>query len=179
MGANARAGVRETLTAVVEQSAVRNGLNHVIDPAAAPMADIVALLARERLTGAPPPPSAKALVDSFREQIEAKAGADLDRLTGAIEDQKTFARIARAVIRDLQFADDLSDAPDQDTQEDDNQEGEPEASGEGQGEEESAQGSALDDAEKSLREGEAADAELTEADDDESPAADDDLDLSD
>ncbi len=179
IGANALAGVRENLTAVLEQSALRKGLNHIVDPAAAPVADIVALLARERLTGAPPPPSAKALVDSFREQIEAKAGADLDRLTGAIEDQKTFARIARAVIRDLQFADDLSDAPDQDAQEDDNQEGEPEASGEGEGEEESAQGSAMDDAEKSLREGEAADAELTEADDDESPAADDDLDLSD
>jgi cobaltochelatase CobT len=179
IGANALAGVRDNLAAVLEQSALRKGYNHIVDPATAPMADIVALIARERLTGAPPPPAAKAMVDLFRDQIEAKAGADLDRLTGALDDQKTFARIARAVIRDLQFSDDLSDAPDQDTQEDDNQEGEPEASGEGEGEEEAAQGAALDDAEKSLREGEAADSELSEADDDDSPSADDDLDISD
>jgi cobaltochelatase CobT len=179
IGANALAGVRDNLAAVLEQSALRKGYNHIVDPATAPMADIVALMARERMTGVPPPPAAKSMVDLFRDQIEAKAGADLDRLTEALDDQKTFARIARAVIRDLQFSDDLSDAPDQDTQEDDSQEGEPEASGEGEGEEESAQGAALDDAEKSLREGEAADAELTEAEDDDSPSADDDLDVSD
>src|SRR5579863_516664 len=114
IGANALAGVRDNLTAVLEQSALRKGYNHIVDPATAPMADIVALIARERLTGAPPPPAAKAMVDQFRDQIEAKAGADLDRLTGALDDQKSFARIARAVIRDLQFSDDLSDAPDQD-----------------------------------------------------------------
>jgi cobaltochelatase CobT len=180
IGANALAGVRDNLEAVLEQSALRKGLNHLGDRAAAPMADIVALMARERLTGAPPPPAARALVDSFRAEIEAQAGADLDRLTGALDDQKTFARIARAVVRDLNLGDDLSDAPDQDTQEDDSEEGEPEASGEGDGEEQSAEGAALDDAERSLRESEAADAELSEADDaDMSPPSDDELDLTD
>ena len=89
--------------------------NHLGDRAAAPMAEIVALMVRERLTGSPPPAAAKALVDSFRDEIEAKAGPDLDRLTGAVEDQKAFGRIARAVLRDLAMGDDLSDAPEQDS----------------------------------------------------------------
>ncbi len=92
------------------------------------MADILALIARERMTGAPPPPAARALVDAFRDEIEAKAGPDLDRLTGSIEDQKAFARIARAIVRDMEMGDDLSDAPDQDAQDDENQDGEAEAS---------------------------------------------------
>ena len=98
-----------------EQAVQRKGLDHLVDPAAAPMADIVALMVRERLTGdrrrrRPRRP----LVDAFRAEIEAKAGADLDRLTGAVEDQKAFARIARAIVRDLDMGEDSSDAPDQD-----------------------------------------------------------------
>ena len=56
---------------------------------------------------------ARPLVDLFRDEVEAKAGADLDRLTEAVDDQKAFARIARTILRDLKMGDDLSDAPDQ------------------------------------------------------------------
>ncbi len=164
VGSNALAGVRDNLTAVLEHNALRKGFNHLGDRAAAPMADIVALIARERLTGAPPPPAAKALVDAFREQIEAQAGPDLDRLTGAVEDQAAFARIARAVVRDLNFGDDLSDAPEQDAQEDEGQEGEPEASGEGESEEQSAEGTAAEDSELSESESDLAEAELSDTD---------------
>jgi cobaltochelatase CobT len=177
IGANALAGVKDNLAAVLEHSALRQGMNHLVDRNAAPMADILAMLVRERLTGEPPPAPAKALVDSFRDEIEAKAGPDLDRLTGSIEDQKGFARIARAVIRDLEFSDDVSDAPDQDTEEDSSEEGEPEASGEGEGEDEAAQGSALEDAQESLSDTDAADSELAEAEDDD--AAGDDLEMAD
>ena len=176
IGANALAGVKDNLAAVLEHSALRQGMNHLVDRSAAPMADILAMLVRERLTGEPPPAPAKALVDSFRDEIEAKAGPDLDRLTGAIENQKGFARIARAVIRDLEFADDLSDAPDQDAEEDSSEEGEPEASGEGEGEDEAAQGSALEDAQENLSDTDAADSELAEAEDDD---AGDDLEMAD
>src|ERR1700761_1772020 len=133
IGANALGGGRDNLAAVWEHTIQRKGLDHLVDPAAAPMADILSLIVRERLTGAPPPPSAKALVDGFRGMIEAKAGPDLDKLTGTIEDQKAFARIARAIVRDMELGDDLSDAPDQDTQEEDSQDGEAEASNEGEG----------------------------------------------
>ena len=70
-------------------------------------------------------------------------------LTGTIEDQKAFARIARAIIRDLKMGDDMSDAPDQpDNDEDSGEDGEPEASDdndEGDGEGQSPQQAAMDE----------------------------------
>jgi len=169
IGANALGGVRENLKAVWEHTIQRKGFAHLVDKAAAPIADIVALMVRERLTGEPPPPSAKQLVDMFRDEIEAKAGPDLDKLTGAVEDQKAFARIARAVVRDLEMGDDLSDAADQDVQEDENQEGEAEdaSDGEGEGEDQSPQSATLDENEKTHRESETSESTMTEVEDDE------------
>jgi cobaltochelatase CobT len=169
IGANALGGVKQNLRAVLEHSLQRKGMNHLVDPAAAPMADILALLARERMTGEAPPDSAKLLVDSFRSEIEAKAGGDLDRLIASIEDQKSFARIARAIVRDMELGDDLSDAPDQDVEDDESQDGEAEAGdeGEGEGEEQSPQSATMDDSEKSHRESESADSTLTDVEEDE------------
>jgi len=176
IGSNALGGVRGNLAAVWEHAIQRKGLDHLVDPAAAPMADILALIARERLTGDAPPPAARALVDAFRAQIEAKAGPDLDRLTGSVEDQKAFARIARAIVRDMELGDDLSDAPDQDSQDEESQDGEAEASneGEGEGEDQSPQSATLDDSEKSHRESETAESTLTETDEDENAEPSDD-----
>jgi cobaltochelatase CobT len=174
IGANVLAGVRDNLGAVAEHNALRKGYNHLIDRSAAPMADIVALLARERLTGAPPPPAAKALVDSFREQIEAKAGTDLDRLARALDDQKAFGRIARAVVRDLDFADELSDASDQEANEDDDSDGEPEASGEGEGEDQGVEAQSTDESDRSGAEDELAEADASESEDED---ADSDADV--
>ena len=180
IGANALVGVKDNLAAVWEQTALKKGLNRAVDPAAAPLADVVALLVRERLTGAPPPASAKALVDALRAEIDAKAGADMDRLTGAVEDQVAFARIARAVVRDLSMGDDLSDAPEQDAKEDSGEEGEPEASdqNQGEGEEQSPQGDASDDGEQSLRESDTSESEAAESDE-EGEESSDELDLTD
>src|SRR6185312_15463295 len=113
IGANALGGVRENLKAVHEQAWAKRAFNQI-----------------EAL--AKPPAMAQPLVNLFKDDIEAKAGADLDRLTEAVQDQKTFARIARAIIRDLKMGDDLSDAPDQpDNDEDSGEDGEPEANDDG------------------------------------------------
>jgi len=181
IGANVLGGVRDNLKAVWENVIQRKGFAHMIDPAAAPIADIVGLMARERLTGDAPPEGAKALVDSFRDQIEAKAGADLDQLLASLDDQKAFARIARRVVRDLDMGDDLSDAPDQDMQEDENQDGEAEASddNEGEGEEQSPQSASLDDSEASHRESDTAESQMQEVEDDENAEPSDEMDMAD
>jgi cobaltochelatase CobT len=181
IGANALAGVKANLAAVWEQAAQRKGLNQVVDPAAAPIADVVALMVRERLTGSPPPAAAQALVDSLRGEIEAKAGADLDKLTGAVSDQKAFGRIARAVVRDLFMGDDLSDAPEKDAEDDQSEEGEAEASeGEGEGQEQTPQSDASDDGETSQRESEAADSQASDVEDDENgEVSDEDVEMTD
>ncbi len=181
IGANALIGVKDNLAAVLEQSAQRKGLNHLGDRSMAPMADIVALIVRERLTGAPPPVTAKALVDSFREEIEAKAGADMDRLTGAIDDQTAFARIARAVVRDLYSHEDFSDASDKDANDEDPQDGEAEASSEsqGEGEDQTPQSASMEDADENRRESETAETQASETEDDSAEASDEELDMSD
>jgi cobaltochelatase CobT len=180
IGANALIGVKDNLAAVWEQTSLKKGLNRAVDPAAAPLADVVALLVRERLTGAPPPASAKALVDALRAEIDAKAGADMDRLTGAVGDQVAFARIARAVVRDLSMGDDLSDASEQDSQDDSAEPGEPEASdqNDGEGEEQSPQSESSQDGEHSLQESDTAESEAAESDENGEESSDE-LDLTD
>src|SRR5437763_447843 len=86
----------------------------------------------------------------------------------ALADQKAFGRIARAVVRDLFMTDDLTDAPDQDA-EDDQSEGEDESDseGEGEGEEQTPQSDASEDGETSERESDSAESQVTEMEDDE------------
>ena len=57
------------------------------------------LMVRERLTGEPPPLRRAPGHRYVSGRDQAKAGEDLDKLTGAI-DQKLFQRIARTVVRD-------------------------------------------------------------------------------
>ncbi|WP_430420483.1 cobaltochelatase subunit CobT [Phenylobacterium sp.] len=174
IGANAMGGVKGNLRAVMDHSWARRVYNEVEAMANPPLAEVVSLMVRERLTGEPPPAMARALVDMFRGEIEAKAGADLAKLEGTVHDQKAFARIARAIIRDLEMGDDLSDAPEQPDDEDGgSEEGEPETSDndDGDGESQSPQQSAMDDDESQSRESEDADSQMMPSEQD--PDADD------
>ncbi|TAL29495.1 cobaltochelatase subunit CobT [Phenylobacterium sp.] len=174
IGANAMGGVKSNLRAVMDHSWARRVYNEVEAMANPPLAEVVSLMVRERLTGEPPPAMARALVDMFRGEIEAKAGADLAKLEGTVHDQKAFARIARAIIRDLEMGDDLSDAPEQPDDEDGgSEEGEPETSDndDGDGESQSPQQSAMDDDETQSRESEDADSQMMPSEQD--PDADD------
>jgi len=179
IGANALAGVRDNLAAVWEQAVQRKGLNHLGDPASAPLADVVALMVRERLTGAAPPLSARALVDSFRADIEAKAGADLDRLTGAIDDQLAFGRIARAVVRDLSMGDDISEAPEDQGQDDSEESAESDSASDGEGEEQAPQSDAADDGDSSPQESDTAETQASESDDEDASLSDEEVEMTD
>ncbi|MFN3513154.1 MAG: cobaltochelatase subunit CobT [Phenylobacterium sp.] len=170
IGANALGGVRENLKAVHEHAWSKKPFNQIEALANPPMADIVSLMVRERLTGEPPPPMAKPLVDLFRQEIESKAGADLDRLADQIEDQKAFAKIARTILRDLSMGEDLSDAPDQADQDDEEgDEGESDASDEGdegEGEGQTPQQASMDESEATHSESEESDSQLMQAEED-------------
>jgi cobaltochelatase CobT len=115
LGANAMAGVAANLTAALVEKCEKRGFSRMEDRQSAPMADALALLVRERLTGQAPPEVARGVVDLWRADFE-KAGKVLDRLSGAIDDQRRFAMIARDLIKELELGEDLggepSDAPD-------------------------------------------------------------------
>jgi len=168
LGSTVMEGVRANLTAALEANVLKKGLNRWDDSAAPPLADIVGLLVRERLTGDPAPDGARMLVDRHRAEIEAKAGPDLDRLANNLEDQAAFARVARAIIKDLDLGEDLgddaeasddgeSDAPEQPKDLDD---------AEGEGDDQDGEGAEPDPSQSSDRESEGADDQRTEAEED-------------
>jgi cobaltochelatase CobT len=106
LGSNAMRGVADNLTAALEEKCRSRGFARVRTQAEAPLADVVGLMVRERLTGQKVPESAQAMVDLWRPWIEEKCGGDLNALTQAMGDQSMFARAARRLIRDLELGDD-------------------------------------------------------------------------
>jgi cobaltochelatase CobT len=115
LGANAMKGVCSNLTAALTDAMERKGAARAHDRASAPLADAVALMVRERLTGLAPPANAKGLVDAWRADIERDAGHALDRLAAAAGDQREFAMVMRDVLSDLGMGDETGaeDKPDE------------------------------------------------------------------
>jgi len=166
VGSRRMSGVSSNISAMLEDRYHRGGrYEEITDRADAPLEDALALLVRERLTGLKPPKAAEKLVELWREQIEAKAGGDLDRLAKTIEDQRGFARTVRDMLASLDMAEQSSQGDesdeDEDSQDDSSQEQqqeEGEAEQQSQGERSETETS--EDAAEELQEGasEAADA---------------------
>lgn len=166
VGSRRMSGVAGNISAMLEDRYHRGGrYEEITDRADAPLEDALALMVRERLTGLKPPKAAEKLVDLWREQIEAKAGSDLDRLAKAVEDQRAFARTVRDMLVSLDMAEQSSqgddseeDEDDQDQSSDEQQQEEGEAEQQSQGERSETETS--EDAAEELQEGasEAADA---------------------
>lgn len=141
IGATTLGGVRANLAAALDQRLERMGAYRVSERERVPMAEALALVVRERLTGAPPPEGARRMVDLVRAEIEARAGDTLDQLEGALHDQAAFARLSRQALRELEF--DLGDEPgeDADDQPDDETDGdEPDEQEQEKDDEDQAQG---------------------------------------
>jgi len=159
VGSRRMSGMAGNITAMLEDRYHRGGrYEEITDRADAPLEDALALMVRERLTGLRPPKAAEKLVDLWREQIEAKAGADLDRLAKSVEDQRAFARTVRDMLASLDMAeqtsqgqDDEQDEDNQDQSSDEQQQQDGEAEQESQGERSEVEVS--DDATEELQEG--------------------------
>lgn len=106
IGAQALPGVAQNLAAALADRLERKGYGRA-DNTAAPMAEGLALLLRERLTGLAPPEAGRLLAQTWRAEIESKAGARLDQLGAALGDQRAFALLARDLIRDLDLGEEL------------------------------------------------------------------------
>jgi cobaltochelatase CobT len=121
IGALAMKGVAANLTAGLEARLVARGLAKAHDRSEAPLADVVGLIVRERITGEAPPDSVRHAVDLWRPWIEEHAGNDLARLEATHRDQKAFAKLTRTILKDLQLGDEFAD-----DNEGENESGEPE-----------------------------------------------------
>jgi cobaltochelatase CobT len=136
IGSRTMKGVSDNLSAALDESCRMRGYDRVRQKEEAPLAEVVGLMARERLTGQKPPASARHMVDLWRQWIETKAGKDLDCLVDVINDQESFARFSRRIISDLDYGEELGN--EQETNEE-NQEGENDSEGQ-DGEAEGSEG---------------------------------------
>ena len=112
LGSRAMGGVRANLERHVEARTRLDAIGRARSADEVPLATALGLLARERLTGTPPPASAKAGLALVSAWIEEKAGAELDGLALTIDDQVAFAEMARRLLTDLGLESEADRTPD-------------------------------------------------------------------
>jgi cobaltochelatase CobT len=132
IGARRMQGVASNLSAMLDDRYHRSPFAEARSRDEAPLEDAVAMLARERLTGLKPPAGAERLTELWRSFVEDKAGRDLDKLSGAILDQRAYAKLVQRLLTSLGMASDAE--ADADEQQDDEENKPPEEPDEAQGE---------------------------------------------
>jgi cobaltochelatase CobT len=153
LGARAMEGVRSNLSRATEMRMRTDPITRARSRAEVPLDTAVSLLVRERLTGEAPPKAARAGLEMVADWIEEKAGADLDALGLAIDDQAAFAALAAKLLRDLELVEgDLESEPDPDDGE--AGEGGDEAEGEGEDDKDDENEGGDGDAEVRVEQGE-------------------------
>jgi len=104
LGARAMGGVRENLNHLTDARVRGDAIVRARTAEEVPLSTAVGLLARERLTGEAPPPAALSGLKLITPWIEEKAGAELDALALALDDQAGFAKLSRRLLEDLDLA---------------------------------------------------------------------------
>jgi cobaltochelatase CobT len=108
IGSRRMQGVAANLDAMLDDRFQRARYAEVAARADAPLEDALAMIVRERLTGMRPPKNARKIVDLWRPWVEERAGADLDKLGAAIEDQRAFALSVHKLLTALEMIDEGS-----------------------------------------------------------------------
>lgn len=120
VGARHMPGTATNIDARIGHEARQKGFDRIKDPAEAPLAAAAGYLIRHLATGRDLPPGADNVMELWRAHIERHAGEALADLDKVLEDQAAFARLARQVIADLGYGDQLGEDPD--TEDDDRDE---------------------------------------------------------
>ncbi|AXC49290.1 cobaltochelatase subunit CobT [Paracoccus suum] len=112
VGAREMPGALSNIDVKLGAEAERKGYGRLTSTSEAPLAVAAGYLVRQMATGRALPPAAQNLADLWRPLVEAEAGGTLTGLQDALGDQAAFARLARQVIADLGYGDQLGDDPD-------------------------------------------------------------------
>lgn len=118
LGARRLSGASQNLNALLEERCRAKGLNAVKEAEDAMLPEALGLLVREHMTGEAVPSSARAFVDLYRKDIEAKIGTELDALMESAPDQQSFCQAINEMLRTLDL---LQDDPADDTNEEDDE----------------------------------------------------------
>ncbi|MEA3542617.1 MAG: cobaltochelatase subunit CobT [Pseudomonadota bacterium] len=105
IGSRSMAGVRANLNEALALRLKSDAIRRARSADEVPLSTALALKVRERLTGQAIPKDAAPGVAMVDQWIEDKAGADLDSLMLAIDDQRAFQKLTTAMLEHLQLID--------------------------------------------------------------------------
>jgi len=108
IGALRMAGMAANLNSMHTEKYAKANFSGVERQEDAPLAEAIAMMVRERLTGVKPPETAGKVLDLWRPFIEDKARGDLDNLGSVLEDQQAFGKVIRHMLSSMQMAEDLA-----------------------------------------------------------------------
>ena len=125
MGARDMPGTAGNIDAKIKHEALRKGYDQVKQASDVPLSTAAGYLIRHLATGRDLPAGAENVMELWRGFIEDHCGETLENLDDVLSDQSQFAKLARQLISDLGYGDQLGDDPDQldEDQEDDAEEG--------------------------------------------------------
>ncbi|MFN4202103.1 MAG: cobaltochelatase subunit CobT [Tabrizicola sp.] len=112
VGAGDMPGTAGNIDAKIAHEADRRGYGQVTQASEVPLPVAAGYLVRQMATGRALPKSAEHAADLWRGFVEEQAGETLSNLDHVLNDQAAFARLARKVIADLGYGDQLGDDPD-------------------------------------------------------------------
>ena len=112
LGARDMPGTAGNIDAKIGAEADRLGFNEITDKSDAPLAAAAGYLIRNLATGRELPVGAQNVLNLWREFLETQTGNTIENVSGQLEDQSQFAKLARQVITDLGYGDQLGNDPD-------------------------------------------------------------------
>lgn len=112
LGARDMPGTAGNIDAKIGAEADRLGFNELTDKSDAPLAAAAGYLIRNLATGRELPAGAQNVLNLWREFLETQTGNTFENVSGQLEDQSQFAKLARQVITDLGYGDQLGNDPD-------------------------------------------------------------------
>ena len=113
VGAREMPGTAGNIDAKIAYEADRKGYSQITRREDAPLATAAGYLVRQLATGRPLPKGAENVANLWRDFVEGQAHDTLTGIDATLDDQAAFARLARKVIADLGYGDQLGDDPDQ------------------------------------------------------------------
>ena len=114
VGAHDMPGTAGNIDAKIGHEASRKGYAEITQASDAPLAVAAGYLVRHLATGRELPKGADNVMNLWRGFIEDSAAETLANLDHVLGDQAAFARLARKVIADMGYGDQLGDDPDAD-----------------------------------------------------------------
>ena len=113
MGALIMPGTAGNIDAKIAFEAEKRGFSQITSNQDAPLATAAGYMVHHLANGRPLPKGADTVLNLWSDFIAAQSGDNLGVLNHVLDDQAAFARMARKVISDLGYGDQLGDNPDQ------------------------------------------------------------------